>query len=546
MSTFTKEQREQWDKITGPGLYDVIGDGAYDYLCERIRNLLFDGADLHTFLLIGEVDAHERFLKKMQALDVDPEYFYSFFDREQANGDEYYLNLNSLDDTEKFCNLIRQPKATGQHRIGAVVLLNVGEETKHIDKILKVPVLMNGATTFIQLPVFNQCDAEWSEFSKVNNVSPSGVKRTIEVEYGDEMKPEIIPWLMPGFVPLYESTAVSGEMDALKTTTVINIGAAYSVWGDWFNGEKNEHNPHSTLYVSAEDNYARTLLPRWVAAGGAPNCFGSVKLDVTSKQETKDGPVEYNTPLSFDEHLNLLGETILRENARREWPVGLLVCDPIISFFGGKNYNNSQDAREIMRGLKKLCEELKITNINITHFNKTLGLGAKQKTAGSKALIEAHRMAWAFDRMEDDPKITLIAPVKKNLLAEAKSYKITTISKTLLINEEPTSIGVVKFVGYSNMTADDRIEEKELKDRGNRKEIKKAILDALKDGPMPAGRVCNELQDLGSLSSLKRAAASLLEEGKMRRSGTNPKNFVWELATESEQVPIFQGAASNE
>jgi hypothetical protein len=146
MSTLTKEQREQWDKITGAGLYNVFGDGAYDYMCNRIRRMLFEGADLYTFLLIGAYEDKARFLKRMYELDVDADYFYFIPDREQADGEEYYANLNSEDDTEKFCNLIRQPKASGHHRIGAVVLLNVGEEIKHIDKILKVPVLMNGAT----------------------------------------------------------------------------------------------------------------------------------------------------------------------------------------------------------------------------------------------------------------------------------------------------------------------------------------------------------------------------------------------------------------
>ena len=578
MNKFTKEQKEQWDKITGPGLYDVIGDGAYDYLCERIRNLLFDGADLHTFILIGAHEEKARFLKTMNDLAVDPDYFYYFEDREQANGDEYYLNLNSLDDTERFCKLIRQPEATGHHRIGAVVILNCGEETKHIDKLLKVPVLMNGATTFIQLPVFNQSDAEWSEFSKVNNnKTSSGVTRTIELIRADEIEVKAQEWLVPEFVPMYAPTVFSGEMDTRKSTLALDIAAKGSGLDPWFmqsEGEMEEfvlekgwrkevgtdnkvtmvpfdlpaggakyripmaRKPFLTLFAGAEDDYARTVVPRYIAAGGAPDCFHCLKLDVRNEKQTADGLQVWETPLSLDEHIEELRKQIQYLNRTREWPVGLLICDPIISFFGNKNYNNPQDARDIMRQLKNLCEQEQISIINICHYNKTQGLTAKQKTAGSKALVEAHRMGWAFDLMEDDPKITLIAPIKKNLLKDARSYKLTTV--------DCDGVGVIKFVGYSNMTADERIEEKESKDRGNRKEIKKAILDALKDGPMPAGRVCNDLQDVGSLSSLKRAAASLLEEGKMRRSGTNPKNFVWELATESEQTPIFQGAASNE
>ena len=142
-------------------------------------------------------------------------------------------------------------------------------------------------------------------------------------------------------------------------------------------------------------------------------------------------------------------------------------------------------------------------------------------------------MGWAFD-LEDD-RITLIAPVKHNLLKEARSYKITT--------DDKDGVGVIRFVGYSTKSADERIEEKESKDRGSRKEIKKAILDVLKDGPLPAGQVCNTLQDLGVSRTIRRAAESLEEEGKLRRSGTNHKNLVWQVISEAEQVSIFQGAA---
>jgi hypothetical protein len=292
------------------------------------------------------------------------------------------------------------------------------------------------------------------------------------------------------------------------------------------------------LIAAAEDTYSTTVVPRFKAAGGDLRNLYCLPLEVKHEKQGPDGLQVWETPLSFDGHLELIADHIREINKTREWPVGLLINDPIISFFGNKNYNNPQDAREIMTGLKKLCEELQITIINICHFNKTQGLTAKQKTAGSKALVEAHRMGWAFDLMEDDPKITLIAPVKHNLLKDARSYKITTV--------DSDGVGVIKFVGYSEMTADERIEEKESKDRGSRKELKKAILDVLREGPKPAGQVFNELRDMGSVSSLRRAAQGLEEEGKLLRCGSNNRNMTWQLTTDGEQAPMFQGAANND
>jgi len=557
MSTYiTNEQHAEWDKVTWEGRINVDGPAAYEYFCNKLNQRLCDGGDPRTWPVFGAKNEQVALLKKMLALggitetDGEPE-LVCVPERIGNDGESYASSCSSEDDVRHVEDFMRHSEVRGYWQVGGVIVLGPAEEElRYLDRLLKVPYLMHGATRYIEVPVLVVSKTDgWSDFSKVSNNAPSGLKRTIELSWGHETVPESVEWMVPEFIPLHQATAFSGEMDTRKSTLALDIAAASSVWRPWFMGTENHHTPTITLFAGAEDDYATTILPRFMAAGGNPSCIAGLKLNVKSEKQTEDGLQVWETPLSFSEHLELLADTIRDINKSREWKVGLLINDPIISFFGNKSYNNPQDARDIMGGLKKLCEELKLTIINICHFNKTQGLTAKQKTAGSKALIEAHRQAWAFDLMEDDKKITLIAPIKHNLLAEAKSYKITTDSKEIeweVGNDyyQKDEVGVIRFVGYSDMTADERIEEKESKDRGGRKEIKKAILELLKDGPMPAGQVCNALQDMGSVSSLRRAAVSLEGEGKLRRSGTNHKNFVWQLATEAEQVPIFQGAAS--
>ena len=186
--------------------------------------------------------------------------------------------------------------------------------------------------------------------------------------------------------------------------------------------------------------------------------------------------------------------------------------------------------------LRKLCSDEQITVVGIAHYNKTQGLVAKDKTSGSKRIVESARMAWGFDRADGDSETTIISPIKKNLLAKAKSYKITTV--------DSDGVGVIKFLGYTNVTADEQIEAREDKGRGNRKELKKALVDALKDGGKPAGHVCNELREFGSVRTIQRAAEELIDEGKMKKVGNNRKNMVWQLATEVEQ-PTFDEVTNN-
>jgi len=554
----TKEQQEQWGNVPWEGLINVDGPAAYQFFCNRLKGKLCNGVDFATYAVIGSSDAYVAFIKTMLALgaiespDGEPDFVWCD-ERVAPDGETYPRTASSTSDVEEIATLMRNAEVRGYYPIAGVIILNASDdELKHVDRLLKVPYFMHGITRHIQVPVFvvNETADGWSDFAQVSNKLTAGLRRTIEVSWGHQIEPQAVEFLVPEFVPLRQATAFSGEMDTRKSTLALDIAAAGSMWRPWFTGAENRHTPFITLFAGAEDDFATTIVPRFMAAGGNRDCLGCLNLDVKCEQQTNDELKVYSTPLSFDEHLGLLADTIKDINKTREWKVGLLINDPIISFFGSKSYNNPQDARDIMSGLKKLCEDLQITIINICHFNKTQGLTAKQKTAGSKALIETHRQAWAFDLMEDDKKITLIAPIKHNLLKDGRSYKITTDSKEIEWEvgdgySQNAEVGVIKFVGYSDMTADDRIEEKESKDRGSRKEIKRAILDVLKDGPMPAGQVCNQLQDLGvSARTIRRAVEVLKTEGKLRLSGTNPKNFIWQLATDAEQ-PTFDEVINN-
>ncbi len=153
---FTKEQREVWDKVQGPGLYTIDGLSAYDYLCHRIKWMLLNGPDRYTVLLIGMDHERAAFIAKMWEMGViekpvwEPEFF-GFQDRLDPGNDEDDLpgscHLNSEDDTEDFCNFIRNSRAKSYNRVCAVVILNEGDDFKCIDKLLKIPVLMHGETT---------------------------------------------------------------------------------------------------------------------------------------------------------------------------------------------------------------------------------------------------------------------------------------------------------------------------------------------------------------------------------------------------------------
>lgn len=374
---------------------------------------------------------------------------------------------------------------------------------------------------------------------------PSKVEQVITIEWADTMKRESIKWLIPEFLPLCEATAFSGEMDTRKSTTAIDIAAKGSVGGGesklWFNNKPFEVEPFSTVFAGTEDSFNSTVINRFVAAGGNLKALGKLQLQVACKKDSPDGLVEWSTPLGFDAHLNVLHEAIVNANKTALHPVGLLINDPLIAFFGNKSFNKAQDCQDILAGLKKLCEELNISIIDLMHYNKTQGASAKEKTGGSQRLIEAHRMAWGFTLVDETDKEsnTLIAPIKKNLLRVAQSYEITTVSTPVDWEEDGVKkhddVGVVKFERLSDETADGHLQEKEAKDKGKGNKIRKALLDILKSGKAAPKNVCNELQDLGVERTIKREYRKLEETGKVRTEGST-KNTFWMLATSPEQT----------
>ena len=383
----------------------------------------------------------------------------------------------------------------------------------------------------------------------------SFVRQFITIERADKVKREATKWLIPEFVLLNECTAFSGDMDTRKSTTAIDIAAKGSTGRLWNKVLKTpkadvrmvQTPPFSTLYAGTEDSFASTVINRFVAAGGSLTSLGRISLDVKHEKDSPDGLIEWSSALSFDAHLNVLHDAILNFNKEAEWPVGLLINDPLIGFFGDKNFNKAQDCQVIMSGLKRLCEELHISIINLMHFNKTQGASAKEKTGGSQRLIEAHRQAWSFTLIDDTDKEsnTLISPIKKNLLKVAKSYEITTVGTPVEWVEngvkQHDEVGVFKFVRFSDETAEGQLLEKASKDRSKHKEVRDGVLNALAHGAVSPGTVYSTLKDLASESTVLRVVNKLIGSKKIKKNGTGPSNTTWMLATEPHQAEFDGG-----
>jgi hypothetical protein len=149
---YTAEQKQEWDKLTGPGLYQVEGPASRMYVGHRVARCFNNPDDPKTVLLIGSQDDAVEFLQMMVDCTVidsvachEPKFFW-FQDREYD--DEYVSrSLQSEMDAERFRNFIATSVEKLYYPIAAVVVLDAGwfeGKLPHLDKILNVPVFDKG------------------------------------------------------------------------------------------------------------------------------------------------------------------------------------------------------------------------------------------------------------------------------------------------------------------------------------------------------------------------------------------------------------------
>jgi hypothetical protein len=434
-------------------------------------------------------------------------------------------------------------------RVRTVVIVDQ-RENRYLDAFLRETAKLNIRVIFTSLVAPGwfgnpEMPEPTDEVDAEADLVPVPQEESLVIEFvgtwGDETIEERTEWLFDQLIPMTEPCGFTGEADTRKSTLALTIAAAGSTASEWFNRAVNGNEPFSTLYAGTEDSWASVALPRFRAAGGDKRRICRLPLEVKVRRRDLNGnPVELSTPFTLAEYIGQLGKFIDDTNLSARGPVKLLIWDPLISFFGDKDYTSAADATELMNKLKTFQEEHHVASLSIMHHNKTAGQSAKQRTSGSHRISDAHKMLWTFTLDEDDKNVTLITPTKKNLLNKAIGHKITTDPVSLQMPDgSACEYGKVRYLGTTDKTTDGILQEKESPDRGKQKELREAILDALKDGPQQAGKVTHDLLSVASARTIQRCVSQLEQAGKLVKTSPskNPKDVTWSLPDEQQKLP---------
>jgi hypothetical protein len=198
-----------------------------------------------------------------------------------------------------------------------------------------------------------------------------------------------VEWLWRGRIPLGMLTLFAGDPKLGKSFATVAVAAAVSRGAPMPDGDPPE-GPGSVILMSAEDDPARTIVPRLKTAHAE-----LARVHILESVILADGSEAWPS-LAAD-------LATIEAAAARLDDCRLIVVDPVSAYLGGLDDHRNAELRGMLAPLKGLAERLNVAVILVTHLSKSGGTNAKHRVIGSIAYVGACRANFLFARDRDDP-----------------------------------------------------------------------------------------------------------------------------------------------
>jgi len=170
--------------------------------------------------------------------------------------------------------------------------------------------------------------------------------------------PEAPSFLWEPYLACGTVAVLDGDPGVGKSFLALDLAARLTAGKPMPDGRPCPDRPdgHEVMVVNAEDNVDTTLIPRFLAAGGAPDrltFFGGLRRG-------KPGQPAF-FPADFDRWADSM----------RALPRSLVVLDPLTALFSAKvSANNDQSIRENLVAFAEVAAETGACLLFIRHLNK--------------------------------------------------------------------------------------------------------------------------------------------------------------------------------
>jgi hypothetical protein len=252
--------------------------------------------------------------------------------------------------------------------------------------------------------------------------------------------------------------------------------------------------PGSVVLLSAEDDPARTIVPRLMAAGADLSRVHILEA-VFLSDGTEALPSLRSDVDAIEAAITSLGDC------------RLVIIDPVSAYLGGTDDHKNAELRGLLSPLKGVAERTGAAVVLVTHLNKSAGTNGKHRVTGSIAYVGACRANFLFARDRDDPAGRRVFMLANgcNLAGDVPTLAYQIFDRgagpAVEWEAEPVSLTVEEALSAEAVDADQREE---------RADCDRWLAQALAAGPLSITDVMEMGRKAGfSQDTLKRAKRRL-------------------------------------
>ena len=336
-------------------------------------------------------------------------------------------------------------------------------------------------------------------------------QRTYRVTSAADIEPRVAQFMWAGRIPVGTISIAAGRGGEGKSSFALWLAAELSrgTLPGQFDGK-----PRSTLYVSGEDHWEFTMLPRLMAADADLRYVH--RLDIITPTGEQTAPI-----LPVD--VGLLRAALVDTGAV------LVVIDPLLSSVTGDSYKAS-DMRQALEPLKRVVEDAGAVALGILHFSKGTSAHAGNSINGSTAFRDLARSVFLFARDQDEDARVMTQDKNSYARDDLPSLEYALESTLVPVGDEHADVGRFVWLGESAKSVGDvmRGDDDDVADRG---EAERWIVNYLETqgGAAPASEIIKAGGANGySRDTLKRASRKLVTKEKQGFQGA----WVWTLGVD--------------
>jgi hypothetical protein len=287
-------------------------------------------------------------------------------------------------------------------------------------------------------------DMEWLGVSTEDDSS-----YTFYAQKASQVQMEEMSWLWPEKVPSGTLVIISGKPDCGKTVCLLDWTARVTTGSEWPDGSLNTQGPRKVMLCSAEDDPARTTVPRLRAAGA--NLDNVIIPHITVR--TRDSNNTINGRLNIKRDLIMMAK-IIQGNP----DISVLILDPITSYLGGANLNKDEEIRPLFDKLIQLGQRTGLTILALVHSSKRSDVDAVEKVMGASSVAGASRAVWTFGKDTEDPALYRMGLAKGNIIKKKGGFEYQIVDAEVSIGGKSTTHPRIEWGKETDMTAQDMLQ----------------------------------------------------------------------------------------